>query len=167
MEVLHTFGIQPVLLIAQIVNFLIVLYLLKRFLYKPVFKMLHDRKILVQQGVEKTEEAQKLLEKTQKEEKDILKKAQQEARLLIDDAKKQADSMAKEAEIRAKKETGKMIEEAKGQIQRDVKDAEGRLTKHISTLAAQFLRKSLEDLVDQHDQEVLMQRALKKMEEAN
>jgi len=44
MEILKEFGIQPTLLLAQIVNFLIILFVLKKFFYKPIIKVLDARK---------------------------------------------------------------------------------------------------------------------------
>ena len=63
MELIKNFGLDPVYLAAQIVNFLIILYFLRRFLYKPVFKMLKKRENEIKEGLEKTEESKRLMEK--------------------------------------------------------------------------------------------------------
>ncbi|MBU2632677.1 F0F1 ATP synthase subunit B, partial [Patescibacteria group bacterium] len=43
MEIVKQFGLDPVLLVAQIVNFLILLFILKKLLYKPVLELLKKR----------------------------------------------------------------------------------------------------------------------------
>ena len=75
MEILKNLGFDPVMLAAQIVNFLIILYLLKRFLYKPILEMLKKREDSIKEGLKQAEEARITLEKTLQEEKKILSKA--------------------------------------------------------------------------------------------
>jgi len=43
MDILNQFGIKPVLLAAQVVNFLALLFILKKFLYQPILKVLKTR----------------------------------------------------------------------------------------------------------------------------
>ncbi len=72
MEILNNFGFEPILFVAQIVNFVIIYLLLKKFLYKPVLKLLKERRDIITKGLKQAEESARLLEETvQKEEKDI------------------------------------------------------------------------------------------------
>src|SRR5581483_2203532 len=143
MELAKSFGIEPVLLVAQIVNFLIVLFLLKRFLYKTVLTMLKNRREAIKEGLEKAQESMLLLEKTKKEEKEILKKAQERAGKIVDLAKTQASEMLEEARANSKQETEKMISEAKEQIQKEIKKAQSQVIAHVSDVAVDMLKKSL------------------------
>jgi F-type H+-transporting ATPase subunit b len=79
MEILHEFGINPVLLVAQIINFAIVFWVLKKFLYKPILTMLKERQKEIKKGITDAEDARVLLEKTTQKEKEVLKKAQAES----------------------------------------------------------------------------------------
>ncbi|MEK7092668.1 MAG: ATP synthase F0 subunit B, partial [Patescibacteria group bacterium] len=87
MEIIQQFGIQPIMLAAQAVNFLIILYVLKRFLYKPMLSVLKKRKDEIALGLRNAEEARILLEKTAEAEKNVLKLAQAQAKKMIDEAK--------------------------------------------------------------------------------
>src|SRR5260221_439051 len=116
MEILKNFGFDPVLLSAQIVNFLIILFLLRRFFYKPLLALLKDRETTIKEGLEKAEEGRKLLEKALEEEKTILRNAQKQASSILEDAKNQAKAIASESEENAKKRTEKLIDEARLQI---------------------------------------------------
>ena len=51
MELLKDFGFDPILLTAQIINFLIVLVVLKKFMYKPVLDMLKKRENDIKKGI--------------------------------------------------------------------------------------------------------------------
>lgn len=165
MEIIKNFGVDPIYLGAQIINFLIILYFLRRFLYKPVFEMLKKREREIKDGLEKTEEVRKLLEKTIEDEKNVLKKAQNLANKIIDDAKNEALEIQKATEGLSKKQAEKIIIEAREQIFRETKEAEERLTAHVSKLAVVFLQKALSELFSPKEQEEIMSKAIKKLKE--
>src|SRR3990167_5639362 len=119
MELINNFGIDPVLLLAQVINFIIVLFILKRFLYKPVLGMLKKRKDDIASSIKNTEETERRLKKTIEEEKEILKKAQDRAKKIIEDAINQSSQTSKDIQENAKKQSEKILSETKIQIQRE------------------------------------------------
>lgn len=165
MEIIKNFGLDPVLLAAQIVNFLIILYILRRFLYKPVFDLLKKRENTIKEGLEKTEEAKKYLEKALEEEKEILKKAQNQALKLINEAKIEASEILRTTEENSKKQAEKLILQAKEQISEETKQAEKHLAKNVSTLAVEFLQKTLGEIFDEKQQEEIMLKTAKKIKQ--
>ncbi len=167
MQLLKNFGLDPVLLVAQIVNFLIVLYVLKRFLYKPVLSMLDERKKTIKEGIERAAEGQRMLEDASHQQKKLLKEAHDQATLIIADAKKAASSIVSETETTMKKRTDKMIKEAEIQIMEEAKKTEERLSSHVSALAVQFLQQALKDLFTEKDQEEIMVRAIKQLKKSS
>lgn len=161
MDILKNFGFDPLLFGAQIVNFLILFFVLRRFLLKPVLSVIKSREDTIKLGLKKAEEATKLLEKTKAEEKTILHNAQLEARKFLTLAKAEATDIAKIAQLEAKKETTNMIEEAKGEIARETTLAEERLAKHVSTLAVEFLQKAVSEIFTEKEQGEIMTKAMK------
>jgi F-type H+-transporting ATPase subunit b len=161
MEILKTFGVDPILLGAQIVNFLIIFYLLKRFLYKPVLGMLKTREDKIKEGIKQAEEARLLLEKTLEEEKKIFAKAHDEAKALIADARIQAIEVSKEVEENAKKQAEKILLDARAQIEQDVKRMEQELGEKISWLAKEMLQKSLQGMISEKEQKQIVEKAVK------
>ncbi|MBI4079598.1 MAG: F0F1 ATP synthase subunit B [Candidatus Levybacteria bacterium] len=161
MELVKNFGIDPILFIAQIVNFVIVLLVLKRFLYRPVLDMLKQREETINQGQKQAQEAQALLEKIQKEEQKVLQRAKEQAQKMLDDAKKQTHVLQEQMEEHARNRTEKMIRQAKEQIEQETKDAETRLTKNISTLAITYLNKAISEIMTPESQEEIMSKALR------
>jgi len=161
MEIIQKFGIDPVLLIAQIVNFLIILYLLKRFAYKPILTTLKNREEKIKKGLQDAEESRILLEKATAREQEILRKAQSETKKLLEEAKAQREELFKKSEESTKLQAEKILKEAREQISYEMKEAEKRLTSHVSELAMHFLQKSIEELFSENEQEVIMRTALK------
>lgn len=163
MELLKNFGIEPVLFLAQIVNFLVILYVLKRFLYKPVFNMLKEREEKIKRGLEQAKQAQELLEKAGEREKSIIRTAQQQAKILMEDAKKQREGLLQQSRDDARKQTDEMLKQAKELITYETREAEKKLTRHVSELAVKFLEKSSSQIFAKSDQDVVMKTAIKKL----
>lgn len=163
MEILNEFGVDIRILFAQIVNFLIIFFILKRYAYKPVLELLKNRKKAIQEGIEKAEEARLMLEKAETREKEVLKNAQSQARKLLEETEKQRKESLEKTQVETHKLADKMLQEARNQISFETKQAEKRLAAHISELSVTFLQKSLSDLFTEHEQEVIMKNALKKM----
>lgn len=95
-ELLTQFGIDWKLLAAQVVNFFILLVILRAFAYKPVLKMLADRRKRIEEGIKASDESKRLLAQTDKREKEIILKAEQSALAIVSDA----ESTAKKEEVR-------------------------------------------------------------------
>lgn len=163
MEIVKEFGIKPILLVAQIVNFLVILYILRRFFYKPVTQLLKKREDTIKEGLEKAEEARIRLEKVAEEEKKILKEAQSQAIKIIDEAKTQGANISKKAEEETLKQIERMITEARNQIAQDTKEAQNKLTAHVSKLAIAFLQKSVSEVFNEKTQDEIMSKAIKRL----
>lgn len=163
MEFLHEFGIEPALLVAQIINFLIIAYILKRFAYKPILSLLQDRKKTIELGLQQAEQAKKLLEQANEKETALLKNAQLAAQKMQEEAKKRSDIILKQTEENAKKRTELLLAQAKQQIEVETKEAEKRLERHTSELAVTFLQKAVSELFTEKEQKEVLQRAMKTM----
>ena len=152
MNILKDFGVIPILLTDQIVNFLIILFVLKRFLYKPVLSMLKKREDEIKQGLKNSEDAQKKLEEASEKETQILRKAQEKAEKIVNDAKLEAEDVRNKIEESARRESERMILQAKQTIDQDTKEAEERLTKKIGRIAISLLESSLKGIFGEKEQ---------------
>ena len=128
-KILAEFGVQPVLLAAQVVNFLILLFLLKKFLYKPVLKVLETRKMGIAQSLKQAEEIEKRLgEIADREEEAILRSAREGEKLikeageysakLIDDGRKEYENLVK----RGMEDSRRLAEVEKFKVMQEVKE---------------------------------------------
>jgi F-type H+-transporting ATPase subunit b len=160
MEIFEIFGIDGLVVLAQVVNFIVILYILKRFAYKPLFNVIKKREDLVKETVEKAEEQRKALEKTEIEEKKILKKASETASQIVKDAKEEAASIIAMGQEKTKNETTKMVAEAKAQIEIERKEVETKLLKDVTGLSVEVLRKSLSKILTDKEQDEVVKRAI-------
>lgn len=162
-ELISNFGIEPILLAAQIVNFLIILWLLKRFAYKPIFQMLEKRRKVIAEGVENAQKSEEVLQKALDEEKATLKKAQNQAQEILSDAQKQSLETISQAEENAKVRVEKILSDAKKEIEQQTVEAEKQLSKHTAELAVTILKKSLSGMTDAKSQKEIVGKVTKKL----
>lgn len=163
MEIIKNFGLDPYLFGAQVINFLIILYLLKRFLYKPILEILKKRESEISEGLKHAEEGKLLLEKALVKEKEILQKAREEAKRTIEEARNQASLVKKQIEENARLEGQRIILEAKAQIDERSRDTEKRLAQQVSLVAIEYLKKTLSGMFSERQQEEVLGRALKEL----
>ncbi|MBI2031128.1 MAG: F0F1 ATP synthase subunit B [Candidatus Levybacteria bacterium] len=167
MEIINNFGLDPLLLGAQIVNFLIIFYVLKRFLYKPVLGILKKREDTIKEGLRQAEDGKKLFEEAQNKEKEILTRAQNQAQTILEEAKIQTDELAKQIEQKAQKNASDIINSATEKINQEREIAEKKLSEYVSRLAVELLEKSASELFDAKDQKQLIKIATDKFKKLN
>lgn len=142
MELLHKLGIDWKLLIAQIINFFILLFVLYKFAYKPVLHMLDKRAKTIEKGIsdakaseEKLAAIERLrdekLAQAQKEIGSMLEKARLDAEAvkkeLIDAANKQVEDLMRRTRLQIEEEKRKMIADVKREVAQFIIAATGKI----------------------------------------
>ncbi|MBU6321579.1 MAG: F0F1 ATP synthase subunit B [Patescibacteria group bacterium] len=132
-QLFAAFGIDWKLLIAQAVNFGIVLFALWCFLYAPVMRMLEKRRTVVAQGVEDARRAAEKLAgadsaaaervaQADTEAEGIVARARQAASAqsteIVESARARAEALAKDAALRAEEEKAKALRESEREVAR-------------------------------------------------
>lgn len=121
-------GIEPKLLLAQIINFLVLFFVLKKFLYMPLLQFLDERKKKIEEGLLNTQKIEERLAKIEEKQAEILRQAKQEANQIINRGKKAGEE-----------EKEKILQEARQKAEEEVKKA-GFLAKQELEKAKQELR---------------------------
>ena len=153
-EVFGKLGVNWVLLIAQIVNFTILLALLRAFLYRPILNMLAQRRERIAQSMKDTERVAAAAREAEADKANILEEARREAQEVRAKATRDAEKIAQEVRSRAEQEATdirmKAQEDAKAQVETAMADA----NKQIADLAIQATEKLLgQQLADRATQE--------------
>ncbi|HEU5126007.1 MAG TPA: F0F1 ATP synthase subunit B [Verrucomicrobiae bacterium] len=89
----QTFGVNGPHLVAQIISFVIVAFLLQRFAYKPVIAMLEERRRRIEEGLANAEKIKQELANAQVKAQDILTQANAQANKAIEDARAAASKV--------------------------------------------------------------------------
>src|ERR671919_1434526 len=116
MEFFEAFGVDLPKLIFQIVNFLLLLYLLNRFLFKRVFALLDERQARISKGLEDAEAAARDRELARAEREAAVSEARKEAQTMIARANKIAEDSRTEIVAQARAEAEKVAARAREEI---------------------------------------------------
>lgn len=147
MEIFANFGLNPLLLVAQIVNFLILVYLLKRFFFKKILDFLKAREEKIKAGITAAQKGEELLVKAKVSQKEVLSKARSEANLILENTQKRGEEMAQKLRETGHKEADRIIEEAKAKALEESEKIQQELTKQTVNIANSILEKTLRDVL--------------------
>jgi F-type H+-transporting ATPase subunit b len=160
MNILHQFGFDFKLFIAQVVNFLILAYIFKRFLYKPILNVFKEREEKIKAGLENAEKAKLALDKAGLDRDAMLKETKAEAGAIIENTKKLAEEMRQEFAAKSKAESDKMIAEAKQQAQSEMKKMEKEIKGMSLDLSGKLLNEVIGKLFTEEEKQKILKRAL-------
>src|SRR3990172_2873208 len=110
-------GINLPSLIAQLINFGLLFALLSVLLYRPLLRVLDERRKRIQEGLEASEEAKRRLAHTEQEVARELDKARQEGQALIAQAQQMSSRIQEEARQSARADGESLLERARSEIQ--------------------------------------------------
>lgn len=163
MEIFEQFGFDIKLFAAQIVNFLVIAFIFKKFLYKPILNVLDKRNAAIKKGLKDAETATRALEKAEETKDELLAKAGKEAEAILTEAKKQAEEIRERMTLETKENLDRMMKETKDQIA--LEREQFRLdAKDISLdMAKQILETAITGLFDKKDQESLLKKGVAKI----
>lgn len=163
MELLEKLGIDWRLLIAQLVNFLILVFILYKFLYKPLLKMLDGRKEKIEKGLRDAEQLGVELEKTKELQAAEIQKAKQEARGIIEEADKRAEAAGAETKAKTKAEVEKLIMVAKNQMIEEKSKMMAEIKKEAAELVIAVAEKVVGKTIDAKAQKNLIEETLQEV----
>lgn len=142
--------------------FVLLLFLLTKFAWKPILQALNDREKSIGDALSAAENARKEIASLKGENEKLLAEARIERDKIIKDAQALSNQMINEAREKANTDGARLIETAKKQIQSEKNAAITELKNLVATtsieIAEQILRKKLEDAGSQQD---LIQKYLK------
>jgi F-type H+-transporting ATPase subunit b len=147
-ETAETFGWNPWLFLSQVISFIIVALLLKRFAYKPILAVLEERRRKIEEGQLNAEKIKKELAEAEKRYQEIIARANADAQRMIDEAResaahlserKQQEAVASAEQIMAKAreasaiEHDRTMESLKRELGRLVVDTTAKVTGKVLT----------------------------------
>ncbi len=146
---MEALGISPNLLITQIINFVILLVLLRLLLYKPILNMLNSRKQKIQESLEYAERVKAEAAEQQKEFDHKLEQARREAQAASQAAQQVGEKEREAILSQARDEARKMVEQAKEQIQYERKQMMADLHEEVVRLSLLAAQKVINQSLDE------------------
>ena len=159
-EFFEAFGVDIWKLGFQVANFLILLYLLNRFLFKPVLGRLDERSSKISKGLEDAEAAARDREQAKAEREAAVEEARKEAQAMIARANKIADDTRNEILTKAREEAEKVSARARDEIRAEKEQAMAELRSQVADLALAAAGKLVRSEMDGQTQRRLVEQFL-------
>lgn len=147
MGLIETFHIDIKLIIAQLINFFIVLVVLWFFALKPLMKVMKERADKIKGGLKKSQEAEERMKRTLNEKEQILREARKESEKIIAKAKelseKEREKIISQTQDEAKKilmENKRLLSLEKNKI---IKEAESDIADLVILATKKVLNKKM------------------------
>ncbi len=163
MDILNQFGVKPILLAAQVVNFLILLFILKKFMYKPLLKVLETRKQKIADSLKNAEEIEKRLVETNEKMDLMIAKASDEAQKIIEESKKETALYLEETKVRGEKLSAEIIKKGQESLSLEREKIESDIRLNLSELVAIALQKVTGKTLSGKDEKDMIEREIKKL----
>ncbi|MBI9036923.1 MAG: F0F1 ATP synthase subunit B [Bacteroidales bacterium] len=126
-------------------SFLIVLFILKKFAWKPIMKSLHERENTIDEALHAADRAREDMKKLKFDNEELLKQAKEERDEILKAARKVKDSIIEESKIKANEEANRIIESAKEAIKNEKLAAITDLKNQLATLSIDIAEKLIKE----------------------
>lgn len=148
MAFFEAFGVDFVKLAFQVINFLLVLYLLNRFLFRRVLSLIDERQAKISKGLEDAETAARDRELARAEREAALAEARAEGQAMVARSTKAAEAARDEILATARAESARMTEQARAEIvaerDRAIAELRGQVADLALDAASQLVRSSMD-----------------------
>ena len=142
------------LFIWQTIIFVGLIFLLKKFAWKPILDAVNEREEGIKNALLSADNARKEMQNLQSDNQRILQEARMERDSLLKDAREMKDKMVADAKNEAQAQGLKMIEQAKAAIESEKNAAMAELKLHVSTLSLEIAEKLLKDELSNKEAQV-------------
>jgi len=160
-EILSKIGFDWRMALANLVNFLIIFWILKKYAFKPIQNKLKERADKINAGLEDTEKAKTELTMAKQKVDQMLKVAREEAQSIVAKAHEQSEAMLEknkqETEVKAKQ----IVNEARDLITKEKKQMEADLITKTVDIALQVSEKILHEKLDETKDKELIEKILR------
>ena len=154
-------GINLPTLLAQIINFGILLGLLYLVAYKPIMRMLDERSRRVKESMEQTDLIKQQAERAEEEVKKQIEAAGKEGMEIIARAMHTGEEMRQKAQQEAKQDAESLVVRARVEIQRERDGAIDELRREFADLTIMAAEKVIEKSLDKQTHRQLIDKVLK------
>ncbi len=155
-------GVSLQAFIFQLITFILVFILLKKFAFDKVASVLNERHKVIDEGVRHGLNMKKDREKFEHETEKVVREARHRADEIIGDAQKESRAIIRDAEKSASKKSDAILADAEVRVNEEVAQAKRKLELDFAGLVSEATEAIVEEKVDPKKDAQLIDRALKK-----
>lgn len=159
-DILTSLGIDWTLLGIQLVSFLLLVFILGKFVYPVFMRILDEREKAMEASAKAAEDAQKKAEESEANVAKALRQARTEAADIVATAKAEATAMVEKAETNAKTRADRIVAEAQEEIAKEVIAAKKTLEKETLSLVKTAAGLAISGVADDKLDEAVIKKAV-------
>ena len=167
MDVQELVGLVPWTFVAQICNLFIQVYLIKRFLFKPVNEMLEKRKALADAQIREAEKAKADADAIKTEYEQNMKEAKEKANEILTTAQRTAALQSEEVLKEAASQAAALKSKAESDIAQEKRKAVNEIKDEIGGMAVEIAGKVIEREISEEDHAKLIDEFIVNVGEAS
>ena len=137
------------LIIWTVVTFLVLLFILKRFAWKPILAIIEAREKSIREALEESKQARQAADQALAKNRELLAQARGEAARIISEGQKEAERIRAELVEKARSDAAAVLEQGRRQIEFETKQAVTALRRTVVDItldaAGKLIRSSLDD----------------------
>ncbi|MBT8183692.1 MAG: F0F1 ATP synthase subunit B [Eudoraea sp.] len=126
-------------------TFAILLFVLKKFAWKPILGAVGDREDSIKKALAEAENARKEMQNLQADNERILKEARTEREAMLKEARELKDKIVSDAKDQAKVEADKMVKQAQTTIEGEKKAAVSEIKSQVASLSVDIAEKVIKE----------------------
>ena len=127
------------------IAFLVVFFVLAKFGFPAITKMVEERKQYIDDSLRKAHEANEKLANIQKEGESILQEAREKQAQILKEAAATRDAIVEKAQEKAREEGARLVNEAKAEIENEKQAAISDIRRQVATLSVEIAEKVLRE----------------------
>ena len=157
---MESLGFNITSLVAQLVNFAVLLVIFRAFLYKPILRMLDSRRERIKEGLDAADRMKEQAARAEQEVQARLAEARQDGQTLIAQAQQMAARLQEEGREQARREGDAMLQRARTEIHLERDAAIAELRQEFADLTIAAAEKVIGQALDRKAHERLIQEVL-------
>lgn len=159
-DLLSALGIDGKLLLLQSGAFLVLVFILGKFVYPHLLKAIEDRREKIEDGLKNARKADEELKKVEQKVAEIIRTARSEANDILAHSQKEATALVEEAEAKATARAEHIVSEVRAQMDNELAAARAALKKDTAELVAKATEQIIKEKIDAKKDAQLISAAL-------
>jgi F-type H+-transporting ATPase subunit b len=151
-------------LLIQVVNFLVLLFILWKLLYKPLVAKMEERTQAIRKSLEEAQAARADAERQRQEHAAQIQAALGEAQAIRATALKEAAEEQRRLVEAARAEAGRLVQTAKTEMEQDIRRARQQLQQEVGDLAVQIAERLIKKSLRDEDHHRIVQEAISRVD---
>jgi F-type H+-transporting ATPase subunit b len=155
---------DPGLAIWTIITFLVLLWFLAKFAWRPLLRALEARQVTIRKSLDDAQQARRELEELHKESAQILRNAHMEAESIVSKSRADAEKLREEIKQKARTDAEAIIRDARRQIETETGRALRQIRGEIADLSVAIASKLIQRSFSKEDDRELIEETLRQIE---